>query len=703
MKAPESAIDTCLYGSVVGMDKLLALRSHDNQSSDSNSMFKHLICDECEQKTAQVTCDDCGLVYCSQCDVHRHRKGKLLLHQRVRIFTLQTERPEIDTTQEAETFTVTWKNDDVCKWLNAHDLTLFVEEAQVQQLTGVTLLSPKSLEKFLDASGVSRSHKKKLQREVQKLTSSILEQKVISATTPSPPVKKMSTLHQSGGFNLHVDVDSGGAKSFPRRGARLKPLGLSQLTIEVSDGDREIKSAPKRSRQNVESLGLDIALVKKEEKTMAASFDFSATGRLQTQGFEIDTRGITNAPFLTSPQHPVRERHHSSAKDLIGTKDYLVLLEELGHGAGGKVYKALYMPTFRLVAVKVIRVYDQQKRHQMVRELKSLYVNFVPLATATFSSTSVETKQAACEELVVFYDAYTNPETGSVSIVLEYMDGGSLEDYLQSINEEVQGKSDGLSEREIANVAARGLKGLAFLHEHHQLHRDIKLSNMLINHKGQVKISDFGISRDLESTLAKATTFTGTLLYMAPERISGGMYSYPSDVWSFGLAIMACAVGKLPVTTKDGYWGVVHAVQEQPSPRLQDFGDQFSSELCDFLDQCLQKNPMLRPPASHLLQHPFILKNYTPTKQANIQVSRELHPPSSKANECSRNQVRLIAEKVKSWCRDHSDALRKAASIHDAIETQNTSCLSRIEALASQLRLSVDDVAPHFEFLAEFE
>lgn len=181
----------------------------------------------------------------------------------------------------------------------------------------------------------------------------------------------------------------------------------------------------------------------------------------------------------------------------MGTREYLLVLNELGHGAGGKVYKALYLPTFKFVAIKVysgsaefgmndaciskrdllplqvIRVYDQQKRHQMVRELKSLYVNFVAI-------TDADTQAAACEDLVVFYDAFTNPEAGTVSIVLEYMDGGSMEDCMQA------GKCT--TERELANLAYCGLKGLAFLHEHHQLHRDIKLSNMLINQQGQVKV-----------------------------------------------------------------------------------------------------------------------------------------------------------------------------------------------------------------------
>lgn len=113
----------------------------------------------------------------------------------------------------------------------------------------------------------------------------------------------------------------------------------------------------------------------------------------------------------------------------------------------------------------------------MVRELRSLYVNFVAINDTA--------SKAACDELVVFYDAYTNPEIGSVSIVLEFMDQGSLEDHLQS------GRR--VSEQELASMAHCVLKGLAFLHEHHQLHRDIKLSNMLINNQGQVKVRLLGL------------------------------------------------------------------------------------------------------------------------------------------------------------------------------------------------------------------
>ncbi|CAI5741397.1 unnamed protein product [Peronospora destructor] len=225
---------------------------------------------------------------------------------------------------------------------------------------------------------------------------------------------------------------------------------------------------------------------------------------------------------------------------------------------------------------------------------------------------------------------------------------------------------------------------------------------MLINHRGQVKISDFGISRDLESTLAKATTFTGTLLYMAPERISGGMYSYPSDIWSFGLAVMACAIGKMPVPIKDGYWGVVHAVQEQPSPRLQDYGDHFSPEFCDFLDQCLRKNPLSRPPAADLLEHPFIKKNHSPREHANSRLSRDRQLPTAKALERSRQEMSIIAEKAQSWCRAHADDFRQLLYISESNEGQDVSNRSKIVVLAKQLRLPVDEVAPHFAFLDEY-
>ncbi|CAI5719193.1 unnamed protein product [Hyaloperonospora brassicae] len=715
-KTPRAATAACAHNADVKTDKVVTIRPPDTPSDSScATSVASKRCDECERKGAEWVCHDCGLVYCATCDTHRHRKGNLQFHERQHMSRLQSPKGEIVGAAPRPTRDVAeWNTCDVCDWLTAHELGLFVDEAQRQQVTGATLQSSQGVDTFLEAAaGVSRGHKKKLQREVLKLQRaeelSPRPSKTASEAMPLAPLRLSRVSRRPIGIDVRVNVETVEVTAPPRRALGLSSVGLKPLKIDVDGGYCEDDAAGvvARGRGGRQMLGLDLAQVKHDAKTVAASFDFSATGTLQTQGFEIDTRGIANVPFASSKQCQASgKKFGSSSTDAISTKDCLLMLEELGHGAGGKVYKALYMPTFILVAVKVIRVYDQKKRHQMVRELKSLYINFVPLATATSpsaSSASSSVSQAACEELVVFYDAYTNPELGSVSIVLEYMDGGSLEDYVQSATKGDGGKEGCLSEKEIANVAACGLKGLAFLHEHHQLHRDIKLSNMLINHQGQVKISDFGISRDLESTLAKATTFTGTLLYMAPERISGGMYSYPSDLWSFGLAIMACAIGKLPVPAKEGYWGVVQAVQEQPSPRLRDYGDRFSPELCDFLEQCLQKNPMHRPPAAILLEHSFIKRNcLSPREQTGVRLSQDRQPRTAEAIERSRQEMRNIASKAQSWCLDHADTFRRLSLTNGMNGSRNASSKRKTEVLAQQLHLPVDEVAPHFAFLDGF-
>lgn len=89
------------------------------------------------------------------------------------------------------------------------------------------------------------------------------------------------------------------------------------------------------------------------------------------------------------------------------------------------------------------------------------------------------------------------------------------------------------------------LLGLTYLHkELHIVHRDVKPCNLLVNRQGKVKISDFGVSGKLASSVADCASWVGTVTYMSPERISGKCYSFDSDVWSLGLSMMECAQGE---------------------------------------------------------------------------------------------------------------------------------------------------------------
>jgi len=166
------------------------------------------------------------------------------------------------------------------------------------------------------------------------------------------------------------------------------------------------------------------------------------------------------------------------------------------------------------------------------------------------------------------------------------------------------------------------LKGLVYLHhERHIIHRDLKPSNLLINHIGEVKITDFGVSAIMESTSGQANTFIGTCNYMSvsnickyiyhfttkiyqccleytvtftlpilqPERINGSQrgYNYKSDIWSLGLILLECALGRFPYAPPDqsetweSIFELIETIVDKPPPIPP--SEQFSTEFCSFI------------------------------------------------------------------------------------------------------------------------
>jgi mitogen-activated protein kinase kinase len=147
--------------------------------------------------------------------------------------------------------------------------------------------------------------------------------------------------------------------------------------------------------------------------------------------------------------------------------------------------------------------------------------------------------------IIDFYGAFF--QEGAVYICIEFMDGGSIDKLY----------GDGIPENVLKKIAYATTQGLKELKDRHNIiHRDVKPTNILVNTKGQVKICDFGVSGNLVASIAK--TNIGCQSYMAPERISGGgvaqaganpgggTYSVQSDIWSLGLTIIECAMGRYP-------------------------------------------------------------------------------------------------------------------------------------------------------------
>ncbi|KAJ7955929.1 Mitogen-activated protein kinase [Quillaja saponaria] len=263
----------------------------------------------------------------------------------------------------------------------------------------------------------------------------------------------------------------------------------------------------------------------------------------------------------------------------------LDMIKVVGKGNGGIVQLVQHKWTNQFFALKVVQMnVEESIRRLIANELK---IN----------------QSAQCPYIVVCYQSFY--DNGVISIILEYMDGGSLADFLRKVK--------AIPEAYLASICKQVLKGLCYLHhEKHIIHRDLKPSNLLVNHRGEVKITDFGVSAIMESTSGQANTFVGTSNYMSPERIEGSQcgYNYKSDIWSFGLILLECATGRFPYIPKDQCKGweniyeLIEAIVDQPPPCAP--SDQFSLEFCSFISACLQKDLNKRQSAQELMRHPFI-------------------------------------------------------------------------------------------------
>lgn len=377
----------------------------------------------------------------------------------------------------------------------------------------------------------------------------------------------------------------------------------------------------------------------------------------------------------------------------------LIPIGSLGKGSSGSVFKALHVSSLTVVAVKSVQIFDASQRRQVLAEIKALYQNLLPLSPHRESESqcdpaksldrSISLRRAEeesttidrCPYILGFYDAFVDQSDGSINMVLEWMDQGSLQDV---INE-----SGPLSVFQIARVLHCVLRGVKHLHERRILHRDIKPSNILMSSvTGLAKLSDFGISHDL-GLKSQAMTFVGSLSYMAPERVRGGEagYSYPADIWSIGLAIFVGITGRYPFQRafeESGFWGVAHAVHDLPIPRVSDYAtNDIPAELCDLVDRCLQRKPQDRPTAQELLEHPF-LHNLFPFQAVMKQNKR--------FQEESLMDKGLMKDKEKRL----DKLLELAASYHvsNSIKLQHTlPRFSReaLESLMKQLGLPHDD------------
>uniref|UniRef100_A0A671K2T6 non-specific serine/threonine protein kinase n=1 Tax=Sinocyclocheilus anshuiensis TaxID=1608454 RepID=A0A671K2T6_9TELE len=253
-------------------------------------------------------------------------------------------------------------------------------------------------------------------------------------------------------------------------------------------------------------------------------------------------------------------------------------LREIGHGSFGAVYFARDVRTAEVVAIKKMSYSGKQsneKWQDIIKEVKFLQRIQHP--------NSIEYKGCYLREHTAW-------------LVMEYC-LGSASDLL-----EVHKKP--LQEIEIAAITHGALQGLAYLHSHNMIHRDIKAGNILLTEPGRVKLADFGSA----SIASPANSFVGTPYWMAPEVILAmdeGQYDGKVDIWSLGITCIELAERKPPLFNMNAMSALYHIAQNE-SPTLQ--SSEWTDYFRNFVDSCLQKIPQDRPHSEDLLQHAFVLR-----------------------------------------------------------------------------------------------
>jgi len=271
------------------------------------------------------------------------------------------------------------------------------------------------------------------------------------------------------------------------------------------------------------------------------------------------------------------------------------MIHRLGEGSSGVVEKHRHTRTGKDLALKRIHANGiaEPQRKAILLELR------------TFN-------RCRNPHIVDFYGAFFHEN--SIHIGLEYMDAGALSSVL-----EIRGT---VPEHLLANITWQVLDGLEYLHcEMHVIHRDIKPSNLLLSSSGVVKITDFGVSGELEDDLRESTgnlagkqTWVGTIYYMSPERAQGHTYRYDSDMWSLGLTLYECLCGRFPYLETEAsmkqlsFWELMRRIVEQEAPRLPvDAG--YSPEVQDFFRDILQKEIKNRNSSAIMKIHAWLSKS----------------------------------------------------------------------------------------------
>ncbi|XP_030217269.1 misshapen-like kinase 1 isoform X4 [Gadus morhua] len=289
------------------------------------------------------------------------------------------------------------------------------------------------------------------------------------------------------------------------------------------------------------------------------------------------------------------------------------LVEVVGNGTYGQVYKGRHVKTGQLAAIKVMDVTEEEEE-----EIKA-EINMLK-------------KYSHHRNIATYYGAFVKKSPpghdDQLWLVMEFCGAGSVTDLVKNT------KGSSLKEDWIAYICREILRGLAHLHAHKVIHRDIKGQNVLLTENAEVKLVDFGVSAQLDRTVGRRNTFIGTPYWMAPEVIAcdenpDSTYDYRSDIWSLGITAIEMAEGAPPLCDMHPM-RALFLIPRNPPPKLK--SKKWSKKFMDFIEGCLVKTYPSRPSTEQLLKHTFIRDQPT-ERQVRIQLKDHIDRTRKKRGE----------------------------------------------------------------------
>ncbi len=290
------------------------------------------------------------------------------------------------------------------------------------------------------------------------------------------------------------------------------------------------------------------------EKIQKAHYNYSdVSDRLKTLKTQISESLPNKSGFFDADGAPL------GGGSLLGSSGRYQVIEELGRGAMGVVFKAKDTLLERIVAFKTLS--SSLKNH--------------PAAVQYFLTEAKSLAALNHANIVGVYDI--GQEEGNYYIVMEFIEGMNLSDFITE-----KGR---LSLKNTIIISSKIASGLQYAHERRVVHRDIKPSNIMISAQGEVKIMDFGLAKIIDDAMQDKTVARGTPLYMSPEQIRGEAIDNRADIYSFGITMFEMVCGAPPFTTGEIMY---HHLHTQP-PKPSSFNPSIPEQLDRVILKCIEK------------------------------------------------------------------------------------------------------------------